>query len=40
MKNLTAIPILIGDAAAVASTIAEVKRHPLPSSDFPIAQAV
>ena len=38
MKNLAA-PLLLA-AAASTSAVAEVKRYPLPGSDFPIAQAV
>ena len=44
MKNLIATSMLIGAAVAAANAPmqanAEVKRHPLPGSDFPIAQAV
>ncbi|MEM1435006.1 MAG: RidA family protein [Pseudomonadota bacterium] len=38
MKKLAA-PLLLA-AAASTSAVAEVKRYPLPGSDFPIAQAV
>ena len=31
---------LVSDRAALGAAFAEVTRHPLPGSDFPIAQAV
>jgi len=37
MKKLAATTLLLGTAAAVN---ADVTRHPLPGSDFPISQAV
>ncbi len=41
MKKLAATCILAGAVALTAAgAAAEVKRHPLPGSDFPIAQAV
>ena len=41
MKKLLATGLLLGSAAlAAALATAEVTRHPLPGSDFPIAQAV
>ncbi|MCB1685354.1 MAG: RidA family protein [Pseudomonadales bacterium] len=44
MKKFVATSVLIGAAVAAAtaatSASAEVKRYPLPGSDFPIAQAV
>lgn len=39
MKKLAAIPMLVA-AAAVGTANADVKRYPLPGSDFPISQAV
>ena len=41
MKKLTATSLLLGATAMAAAGVnAEVKRYPLPGSDFPIAQAV
>jgi enamine deaminase RidA (YjgF/YER057c/UK114 family) len=37
MKKLAATTLLLGTAAAIN---ADVTRHPLPGSDFPISQAV
>ena len=37
MKSLFLITILL---AAIGSAVADVKRYPLPHSDFPIARAV
>ena len=38
MKKLAATTLLLGSAAVAAQ--ADVTRHPLPGSDFPISQAV
>lgn len=41
MKKSTALPMLVAAAAMSAASVnADVKRYPLPGSDFPISQAV
>ena len=40
MNKLAATGMLLGAAAMSSAAVADVKRYPLPGSDFPIAQAV